>query len=240
MSVAVIIGFRDRGTDPLRAANLTRVLEWWSSFNADLSVVTDGRSGDQQFNRHQAYNRAAQQTDADILAFVESDMLIDFTQIDEAIKQATETPGLVVPFTERHELSPDSSELVRAHTIHPRDGRADVIKPKPKRTGAINILSRATLEAVGQYDPAFEGNWWDDRSMHIAFDICAGPTRWIDGPSWHLHHLPGHEGTHLTPEDKAATARNRERWQQYTQATTPDQIRRLTTGHMEVFDADRS
>jgi hypothetical protein len=66
--------------------------------------------------------------------------------------------------------------------------------------------------------------------MHIAFDICAGPTRWIDGPSWHLYHLPGHEGTHLTPEDKAATARNKQRWQLYTQATTPDQIRRLTSG----------
>lgn len=228
MTVAVIIPFRDRGTDSLRSANLTRVLEWWSNFNADVSVVSDGRTGDQQFNRHVAYNRGAAQTDADILAFVESDMLIDFAQIDEAISQAAETLGLVVPFTERHELTPDSSDLVRTHKIHPRDGTADVIKPKPRRTGAINILSRATLEAVGQYDPAFEGNWWDDRAMHIAFDICAGPTRWIDGPSWHLYHLPGHKGSHLSVEDIAATARNKQRWQRYREATTPDQIRHLT------------
>lgn len=230
MNVAVIIPFRDRGTDPLRSANLTRVLEWWSNFHADVRIVTDGRTGNQQFNRHQAYNRGAASTDADILAFVESDMLIDFTQMDEAIALATEKPRLVVPFTERHELSPDSSDLVREHKVKPEDGRADVIKPKPRRTGAINVVSREALDLVGGYDEAFEGNWWDDRSMHIAFDICTGPTQWIDGPSWHLYHLPGHEGTHLTAEDKAATARNKARWQRYRQADTADRIRKLTTG----------
>lgn len=230
MTVAVIIPFRDRGADPLRAANLTRVLEWWSSFGADVSVVSDGRTGDQQFNRHKAYNRGAAQTDADILAFVESDMLIDFTQMDEAITLASEKPRLVVPFTERHELSAESSELVRAHKLQPQHGRADVIKPKPRRTGAINVISRQALHLIGGYDEAFEGNWWDDRSMHIAFDMCTNPTQWIDGPSWHLYHLPGHEGAHLTAEDKAATARNKQRWQQYREADTADRVRELTAG----------
>lgn len=227
MNVAIIIPFRDRGTDPLRAANLTRILEHWARFGPEIIITTDGLDGDAQFNRHLAYNKAATQTSADILAFVESDMLIDYTQMDNAIDMAA-TPGLVVPFTERHELSPKDSARVRAHHADYHHVRGEVIKPKPRRTGAINVLSRATLTAVGQYDPTFSGNWWDDRSMHIAFDICAGPTRWIDGPSWHLYHLPGHTGTHLTPEDKAATERNKQRWQLYTQARTPDQIRRLT------------
>lgn len=226
MTAAVIIPFRDRGRDPLRQANLDRILEHWQGW--DLHIVDDGRNGDQQFNRHAAYNKGAQQTTADVLVYAESDMLIDHNQIHQAI-QAAETPGLVVPFTERHELSPDSSELVREHKIHPSQGRADVIKPKPRRIGAINVISRHTLTLIGQWDEQFEGSWWDDRSMHIAFDKCAGPTRWIDGPSYHLYHLPGYEGDHLTREDRAATARNHQRWRSYRRATTPEQIRELTT-----------
>lgn len=231
MTAALVIPFRDRGTDPLRAANLTRILEHWSTYRAEIIIATDGLTGDAQFNRHKAYNEAATETDADILAFVESDMLLDFTVMDQAVDMASARTGLVVPFTERHELSPDDSATVRAHQADHHNMRGEVIKPKPKRTGAINVISRQTYEAIGQYDPAFSGNWWDDRSMHIAFDICAGPTRWIDGPSWHLYHLPGHTGEHLTSEDKAATQRNRERWQLYTQARTPDQIRELTSNH---------
>lgn len=230
MNAAIIVGFRDRGTDPLRAANLKRTLEWWANFGADINVVTDGLSGSVSFNRHAAYNRGAAQTNADVLCFVESDMLLDFAQMDHAIELAIESTGLVVPFTERHEFGAHESDQVRNHQAHPRDLKAEVVKPKPRRTGAINVISRETYNAVGQYDSAFSGCWFDDRSMHIAFDICAGPTRWIDGPSWHLHHLPGYQGEHLTDEDRAATAANKSRWQQYTKAQTPDQIRRLTSG----------
>lgn len=230
MTVAVIIPFRDRGTDPLRSANLTRVLEHWAGFCDDIIVVGDGRTGTDQFNRHMAYNRGAAQTAAPVLAFIESDMLLDHARLDAAVEMATEHTGLVVPFTERHEFGPHESDLIRHHDADPRTLKAEVIKPKPRRTGAINVISRATLNAIGQYDPAFSGCWWDDRSMHRAFDICAGPTRWISGPAWHLYHLPGYEGAHLTPEDKAATAANRRRFGQYQRATTPEQIRALTAG----------
>lgn len=229
MTAAILIGFRDRGTDPLRKANLDCVLQYWEPFGLPIHVVDDGGTEAEQFNRHRAYNRAAQHTDADVLCYVESDMLLPFHQMEEAII-AARTPGLIVPFTERHELNAEDSAKIRAHQLTYHDVRGEVIMPKPRRTGAINVLSRATLNAVGRYDEAFSGNWWDDRSMHIAFDICAGPTRWIDGPSYHLYHLPGHTGTHLTPEDKAATARNKERFRRYQQARTPGQIRQLTNG----------
>lgn len=229
-SVSIIIGFRDRGIDPLRAANLKRVLEHWGSFGADINVVSDGRAGDQQWNRHAAYNKGASQTDADVLAFVESDMLLDFALMDQAIEMAIQSPGLVVPFTERHELGPGESELVRQYMAQPHGLKADVVKNKPRRTGAINVISRATYGLVGQYDPAFEGSHWDDRAMHIAFDMCAGPTRWVEGPSWHLYHLPGHQGHHLTGADRNATARNERRHRRYERARTPDQIRALTMG----------
>ena len=228
MKPTIIIPFRDRGNDPLRKQNLDRVLQSWVGW--DVFVATDGRAGDAQFNRHKAYNQAAAHTESDILVYAESDMLINHSQIEQAIDQAASAPGLVVPFTERHELNPEDSVKVRAHELEPQDCQAEVIKPKPRRIGAINILSRETLSLVGRWDEAFEGNWWDDRSMHIAFDMCAGPTRWIDGPSYHLYHLPGYQGKHLTAADKAATARNKRRWQLYKQARTPERIRELTAG----------
>lgn len=229
-NVAIIIGYRDRGTDPLRSANLNRTLEHWASFGAELSIVNDGGTGQDQWNRHRAYNRGAAQTHADILCYVESDMLISFTQMDTAIEWATLKPGLVVPFTERHELSPQDSDRVRNYQADYLSVVGQVIKPKPRRTGAINVLSRATLDLVGGYDETFSGSWWDDRAMHRAFDICAGPTRWVNGPSVHLYHLPGYQGAHLSDEDRAATRANRRRFGQYQRATTPEQMRELTRG----------
>lgn len=228
--IAVIIPFRDRGTDPLRRANRDAVVEHWRLHTKHLLIVSDGRTGDAQFNRHAAYNRGvAQAPDADVYVFTEADMLIAPTQIDEAITQASQQPGLVVPFTARHELGPADSAKVRNRDVQPNQCRADVIMPKPRRIGAINVLSHTTIEAVGQWDEQFEGNWWDDRSMHLAFDMCAGPTRWIKGPAWHLYHLPGHVGPHLSDDDKNATARNRQRFMRYRAARTPEQIHALTT-----------
>ncbi|ACI06287.1 galactosyl transferase [Mycobacterium phage Brujita] len=230
MSVSVIIPFRDRGRDPRRAANLRHVLRMWDHYGYDVHVVDDGRSGDAQFNRHAAYNLGADIATGDVLVYAEADMLIGVDQIHDAIEAAAQRPGLVVPFTERHELGPDDTDAVLNDQALPSECVATVVMPKPRRIGCINVISRRTLAAVGQWDEQFEGNWWDDRSMHRAFDVCAGPTRWIEGPAWHLYHLPGHQGAHLTTADRAATRNNQRRWQQYKAATTPAELRALTTG----------
>lgn len=234
MTAAVVIGFRDRGTDPLRRANLNHVLRYLDGLNlGTVHVASDGRNGTSQFNRHAAYNTGAQAAftrGADTIVFYESDMLVPAEQLRHAITAATDKPGLVVPFTARHELGPADSDQVRAGADHTNLTGA-LIMPKPRRTGAVNVISRTTYTLVGRYDPTFTGSHWDDRAMHRAFDLCAGPTRWIDGPSWHLYHLPGYQGPHLTDEDRAATAANRRRYGQYKRAHTPDQIRALTRGH---------
>lgn len=234
MTTAIVVGFRDRGTDPLRRANLDHTLRHLHGLNlGPVHVVTDGNTGTAQFNRHTAYNTGARQAfaaGADTIVFYESDMLTPRAQLLDAITAATAHPGLVVPFTERHELGPADSDQVRAGADHTQFTGA-LVMPKPRRTGAINVISRTTYTLIGRYDPQFAGSHWDDRAMHRAFDICAGPTRWIDGPSWHLHHLPGYQGDHLTDEDRAATAANRRRYGQYKRARTPDQIRALTLGH---------
>lgn len=223
---AIIIPFRDRGVDPLRAANLERVIHHWSLFDGEVIIADDGRSGAAQFNRSAAYNRGAARTEADMLVYAEADMLIHYDQIDKAVRLAGEKPGLVVPFTHQKKLSPSDSERVRALKISPPSCTP---MPHPfgetNNYGCINVLSRATLQSIGRWDEQFEGNAHDDCAMWQAFTVAAGPTRWVDGPAYHLFHFES-----VRPQDKAATQRNYRRMQIYCQAKTPEQVRHLTAG----------
>ena len=228
-SVAVVIPFRDRGIDPRRAANLKRVVGQWQAYNVAPMIVSDRREGSAQFNRSAAYNTAARHLDAQVLIFAESDMLISPSQITIATAMAVESPGLVVPFTEYRYLSAKDSVKVRGGDIPERFTPESIMKDGAS-IGAINVLSRQTLDAIGCWDESFEGAWYDDVAMKIAFEVCAGLTRWVDGPASHLWHKPGLGGSPLTAEDKAATARNKERLELYRQATTPERIRELTAG----------
>lgn len=235
MTTAVIIPFRDRGTDTLRQKNLDRTLHHWNGF-APIYIVDDGRTGNAQFNRSAAYNRgAAQASNATTLIYTESDMLIDYEQINKATQLAQQQTGLVVPFTEYRYLSAADSDLVRKHAALPTACTPEsTISPHTRswpRTGPINVLTRTTLNTIGQWDETFQGNWWDDRAMLIAFEQCAGPTRFVTGPAHHLWHQPGWTGHHLTTEDRAATAANKHRYHQYRRAQTAEQIRQLTAGH---------
>lgn len=221
----MVIPFRDRGIDTLRQANLTAVLEYWSGYCTPL-VVDDGRHGDSQFNRSAAYNRAVAQTDADVLVFTESDMLVPFDQIDAAITAAA-SPGLVVPFTRYCYLKPADSQKVR-RGASPHNFTPQYVMGDGKSIGAVNVVSRASLEAIGQFPEEFEGNWYDDNAVEHCFRVCCAPTRHVSGDAWHLYHKPGHTGTHLTPADKEATARNKARFEEYQRVTAPEQIRSMT------------
>lgn len=225
---AVIIPFRDRGKDSLRQANLNRVLKHWVGF--DVSVVDDGRCGDAQFNRSAAYNRAVAASDADVFVFTESDMLIPHDQIHQAIQFAY-TPGLVVPFTRYCYLNPADSVKVR-NGQPPERFVPKYVMGDGRSIGAINVVSRESVELIGRFPEEFEGNWFDDNAIEHCFTTCCGPTRHIEGDAWHLYHLPGHTGSHLTAEDKAATARNKTRFEQYQTVTDPERIRAMTSGEL--------
>lgn len=232
MTVAVIIPFREReGGDPLRVANLARVADHWAGYGCEVVVASDGRSGDEQFNRSIAYNRAVGRglmgaTTADMLIFSESDLIVSYAQVDRALRLAKD-PGMVIPFSWFMALSEADSVRVRAHEADPADCDADPIKGHRGSIGAINVMSRSTYDRVGGYDESFEGAWYDDDAMKIAFDTLAGPTRWVEGSAFHLYHLSGGRGEHLTDADRAATAENRRRFQLYRKARTPEQIRSL-------------
>lgn len=232
MNVLVAIPFRDRGRDPLRQVNLLRILEHWDQDHQRAAVVaSDGRDGDQQFNRSAAYNKAVRDhPDVDVFVFTESDMLINPEQIEAGIELAAAHPGQVVPFTEYHYLTPEDSHDIRNHAVEPEHCTPETIMTNGRSHGAINIISRESLRLVGQYDELFEGNWYDDTAMKIAYTKTCGPTRFIPGPAHHLYHLPGWTGDHLTDQDRAATRRNHLRCRTYRMAQTPDRIRHLTAG----------
>lgn len=237
MKTAVVIPFRARGNGALREANLARVTEHWAGYDCEVLVTSDGRSGDEQFNRSAAYNRASVRglesaSNADVFVFSESDIIISYEQVDRAVALAADSPGMVVPFSWFMALTREDSASVRAHEVDPSDciRRATTVKGHRGSIGAVNVVSRHTLDLVEGYDESFEGAWYDDDAMKIAFEVCAGPTRWVEGSAYHLYHLSGGRGGHLTNEDRAATARNRQRYRLYQQARTPEQIRALTAG----------
>lgn len=233
MTVAVIIPWRDRGIDPLRPKNLAVVESFWRSMDlGPVIVASDGRTGKAQFNRSAAYNlgvKALRSTRVGVYIFAESDMLVPPAQVSDGILAALHSPGLVVPFTQYRYLGPSTSALVRDGAL-PEDYPAQYTMDNGRSIGALNIISVDTLRCIGQWDEVFEGNWFDDTSMERAFSICAGPTRWIEGPAHHLYHLPGFRGKHLTAQDRAATSRNKVRWNLYQKASTPDEMRFLTMG----------
>lgn len=231
MKIAVIIPFRDCGTDPLRAANLLRVRNHWSDFGAPIYEVDDGREADASFNRCAAYNRgAARAKDADVLVYAEADMLISGWQVREAVARAAGGLGMVVPFRQYRALTARESERVRTYNRDPAVCDTDYVMDDGHAVGAINVMHRDTLEAIGCWDETFEGNGYDDKAMERALAVAAGPIRWVEGPAYHLYHLPGWRGDHLSEADRAATEANRIRWHRYLKATTPREIRTLTAG----------
>lgn len=227
--VAIIIPFRDRGFDPHRALNLARVTMQWETYPHPLLIVNDGRDGNAQFNRSAAYNRGmALAAGADVFVFAESDMLIDRAQVESAIEIAQITNSLVVPFTRYAYMDKVASAHLRAGQENPARQVPERVIDDGVSIGAINVVSAAAMEKVGRWDENFEGSWYDDNAMAYAFALTAGPLTWVPGTAYHLYHLPGWTGAHLSAEDKVATQRNKRRYQRYRQATTAEQIRTLT------------
>ena len=225
----IIIPFRDRGTDPRRAENLEIVQAWWYTHGYNVHVVSDGLKGDAPFNRHRAYNRATDLfRDTRMFVFAEADMLIHPHQIEKAVALADETPGLVVPFTQYRYLSESMTEVLRedyrrtgnerlAEWWKREPGEQSVFDLTPESTmdggrsiGAVNVVSRVTLDLTGGFTEATHGNWYDDNIIEEGFAYLSRyGTRWVNGPAVHLYHLPGHKGDHLSDLDRRATAHNK-------------------------------
>lgn len=218
-TVAVVIPWRDSG-DPQRLADFNHTRRYYADLNPHVLVAThDGRQSG-PFNRHAAYNRGYQRThDADVVLWVEADTLIPEAQITEAAHLALEEPGLVIPYTERHELDITQTEQVFAGTVDPFTlrGAANVFA-NGDSIGQAGVTSHATIDAIGgRWDDDFEGWGYDDNAALYLFATLAGPTRWVTGKGIHLWHTPAYVAA--TPESEAVTQANAMRLRTLTQMT---------------------
>jgi hypothetical protein len=230
MKAQIIIPFRDRGLDPARADNLEVVMAWWWAFGMIPTIVDDGLTGDAQFNRHRAYNRAVEASPStDMFVFTEADMLIHPLQITKATRLAAAHVGLVIPFTQYRYLSESTTEMIRevyhgrgvkeiadwwSKPIHDPQSifglTPESVMDNGNSIGAVNVVSRETLDMTGGFTEATSGNWYDDNITEEGFAFLTGQrTRYVSGPAVHLYHLPGWKGDHLTEEDRAATHHNK-------------------------------
>lgn len=244
--VAIIVPWRDKG-DPYRGANMHTVIDHLTSMRlGDVILTSDGRDGNVPFNRSAAYNLgiALARPDPDIVyIFHEADMLVPHDQLRRAVTwAATTSPGLVVPFDTYRYLSRRDTELVR-------DGGADPATFSPLRKmldgraiGAVNIVTAATMAAVGRWDETFEGWGFDDRAMAHAFEVaCGRPAFIVTGDATHLWHEPGWAAGKgfsggsrtLTAREQRATEANRKRMREYLRTQNADGIRELTAGVKE-------
>lgn len=233
-TIGVVVPWRYKG-DPWRLANFTTVRYHLDGF-APVVVASDGLAGDTPFNRSRAYNLgAAQLPEADVIVFHEADMLIPRAQLVIAVNAALVKPGMVVPFDTYDYLSPEDTSKVRAGA-DPQFCTPEFVMADGRSNGAVNVVSRSTLEAVGGWDENFSGWGFDDRAMARAFEITSSsPTRYIQGHGVHLWHRPGWSvesrfrgGSEIPPEEHYATVRNEARYRRYRQARTAADIRALT------------
>lgn len=236
---AFVVPFRWRGNDPRRIDNLTYVIHYLDRLNLGRYIwEPDGRRGDAPFNRSAAMNRGdeiAWRNGYDVVTHYEADMIVPSEQIEQAIELAREAPGLVVPFTRYEALTPDDSKAV-LDGADPWTFTPAHVRDNGRSIGAVGTVSRATVDAIGGWPEKFEGHAYDDDACKRALEVCAGPTRWVEGPARHLWHVPGAGptpgggDTAASERDKAATAANKALWQQIRKVTDPDEMRRVLHG----------
>lgn len=226
-TVAVIIPWRDSG-DARRQRNLAYVRAYYQKLDMGPVILSGDGKEDGHFNRQAAYNRGLTQTSADTILWNEADTLIPLPQIMSAAQMAQSRPGLVIPYTERHELSPAQTGRVLQNLADPFDEPGeDRIFKHGTSIGQAGVTTRHTIELIGGWDENFQGWGYDDNAMLHVFSELAGKTRFVDGWGVHLWHPPAYR----KPSKEAAqqTRRNAER-NRAMQRLHGEQLRRFLIG----------
>lgn len=226
--LAIVIPWRDPG-DSERATNYQHVLDHYFALDiAPVIVASDGRKHGQPFNRSAAYNRGyAARGLANVILWNEADTLLTAEAVLAAADLALQRPGLVVPYTERHELNAAQTHAVIHDGEDPFTMRGSIVYPDGRSIGQAGATSTHTIDLIGGcWDEGFEGWGYDDNAMFHIFTELAGKPRWVAGKGVHLWHTPVYS-TH-TPQSQAATSRNAARCQAIT-SRTGDDLRRLIT-----------
>lgn len=225
MRTTIVIPWRSSG-DPDRDAAQHYVEHYYRDLAiGPVIITTDGRQPGQPFNRHAAYNRALTQATTDTIAWIEADTLIPKPQLILAAHLATQTPGIVIPYTERHELDHTQTATVYAGTNPFTLTGQYAIYRDGTSIGQAGITSQHTITLIGgQWDERFQGWGYDDNAMHHIYATLAGPPRWTPGKGIHLWHTPEHQKPRTTHSDI-----NAQHCAQLLAITNPTQLRAALT-----------
>jgi hypothetical protein len=179
MRVEVCVPFR--GGDKVRERNFEYVKAWWDELGYKVHVGdSDGR-----FNRAQARNRAASQSDADVLVFADADTVGDAKLVEKACTHAYKTGELSYPFTHFVGLSePGTVEYMRSGRVA---GVRTRVGPPKSSPGGILAIHQDLFEWAGGYDEAFTGWGYEDLAFACAARTLGGIHR-LEGTIIHLWH----------------------------------------------------
>jgi N-terminal domain of galactosyltransferase len=231
-------GHRDRLWEFCRAF-------WQRELPADegFELVEGHHQGDGPFNRSAAINRAAFGS-WDIAVLLDSDTIVDPSQVCSAIEEARASGGLVLPFEERHMLSPQGTATILGG--FEGSWRRWVTATERGRVSCCVIVPRKLWDRVGGFDERFEGWGGEDEAFHAA---CAalGSVRRKTGAIWHLHHRASTHHDRSAPLYRQALAlcsryhrampHPEQMGQLLSEPRTPDQIAvvALTTGTRDTL-----
>lgn len=235
--VSVLIPWRDSG-DTNRQINLVKTVDWLEDLGYPIYLCPDGKT-EGPFNRSAAYNYGLRNFPADVYVFHEADMLIELSQIQQAISAADAGIGLVIPFRRYRYLNEDASRIV-INGFPPKDAYHEWVMDHGRAVGAVGVASHESMKWVGGWDESLMGHGYDDRCMVVAFETACGSVRYVDGDGVHLWHpmayAPWEKNTwsanaeNFDPAEVAATRYNQNRLTEYLAAKTPEDIRELTGG----------
>jgi hypothetical protein len=221
----VFIPFRLReGGEQRRMRNLREAMRWWSANGLLPIIISDEGQGNEQFNRHRAYNIAvAENPDLDVFVFAESDVLVPRGQIMRAVDEAREADGLVVPYARYMYASEKTTDYIaKAVTLMDDDEvgewlrlplsdessifhmRFDRVTKNRSHTRAVNVVSRNTLKTTGGYTELISGLHYNEAIIDEVFAALTRATRFVPGSAVHLFHT--HDGE---AEDLMDVAANR-------------------------------
>lgn len=196
----IAMPWRDIGCEWRRQAH-DYAVDYWSRFG----VVVEADAGGELFSRADSLNQAVRASTESVVVAVDADMLIPEAQIAEAVRLAEDSHGMVVPFDEARYLGAIETRKVYGGVPPWLADPQWRFRPQSSTPclGGCNVLSMATLDAVGGWPTGFAG--WGCEDLAFA-DACSkvAPVRRVSGPMVHLHHPKG--GDYVAPQTLAANA----------------------------------
>lgn len=178
-----------------RRANPDRDRLWtfcsnrWRELHPDFPVF-EGNHDSGLFNRSLAINQAAELAGHwDVAIILDADVLIDPRCVTDAIQVAVQTDGLVVAGDKRIHLSRKGTDQILKGFAGSWEQTGFQEKTYTDHWSSCIVITRKLWDAVGGFDPLFQGWGYEDDAFRCACETMADRTMLeVAGTIWHLWH----------------------------------------------------